>query len=93
MVQEIVSVRVSRSTQETPCLVQHALTLMQKLISSTDRYDFDKKVNELLEEGAKVVPGTLTCALSSSAATAGSAEYMRTEHDHEERWAVILELA
>lgn len=66
---------------------------MQNLVTASDRYNFDREVNAKLEQGAKVVPGTLTCAVSSSAATAGYDTAFHTEHKHEERWAVVLELA
>jgi hypothetical protein len=65
---------------------------MQKLITSYDRPHFEREVNDLMEQGAKTVPGTLTCALSSSAATAGYDTAFHAEHRHEERWAVVLEL-
>jgi len=38
---------------------------MQKLIVSNDRVEFDRRVNEALDEGCAVVPGTLTMAMTS----------------------------
>jgi len=55
----------------------------QILITSADRVTFREKVNEHLERGWLVVPGTLNCSISTSM-YGGNVSNL-------ERWAVVLE--
>jgi len=64
---------------------------MQMLITSTSSYSFSKEVNDKLEQGAKVVPGTLICSITNAATNFGEC-YKNPKFEEMERWAVVLEL-
>jgi len=63
---------------------------MQKFISNYRREMFESELNDLLKRGAKVVPHTLVCTLSSCPSFSGNQNYSTVMTD--ERWACVVEL-
>lgn len=55
--------------------------MMQKLVTGVERPSFDREVNNLLNDGWNVVPGTLAVAVCWDTSTP---QCLR------ERWAVVL---